>query len=224
MKRAVWPWTPFTSAPAATLDCRSDALSSARCCTAIPWSSIPMSPRGSTATGSSSARATAPCSCMAGCICLVFQDSTSTKCPSPLLLNPRPLILFCLTSPSLPLLQVSKFRALHSMTPGHPEWRETPGVEATTGPLGQGTSNAVGYAVSQKMAAGKYNTAEHKIFSNKIFCLAGDGCMQAIGPPRLALCPAPPCPHTHYPLPGGRGYGGACFCRSLQAGQPCPHL
>ena len=82
-------------------------------------------------------------------------------------------------------LQVSKFRALHSITPGHPEWRETPGVEATTGPLGQGTSNAVGYAVSQKMAAGKYNTAEHKIFDNKVFCLAGDGCMQATPRPRF---------------------------------------
>ncbi len=95
-------------------------------------------------------------------------------------------------------LQVSKFRVLHSMTPGHPEWRETPGVEATTGPLGQGTSNAVGYAVSQKMAAGKYNTPEHKIFNNKIFCLAGDGCMQVTRHPpfiasfayllRLTLC------------------------------------
>ena len=84
-------------------------------------------------------------------------------------------------------LQVSKFRALHSITPGHPEWRETPGVEATTGPLGQGTSNAVGYAVSQKMAAGKYNTAEHKIFDNKIFCLAGDGCMQATPRPH-SMC------------------------------------
>jgi len=80
--------------------------------------------------------------------------------------------------PGVDIDQVSKFRALHSITPGHPEWRETPGVEATTGPLGQGTSNAVGYAVSQKMAAGKYNTAEHKIFTNKIYCLAGDGCMQ----------------------------------------------
>jgi transketolase len=88
---------------------------------------------------------------------------------------------------------VTKFRALHSITPGHPEWRETPGVEATTGPLGQGTSNAVGYAMSQKMAAGKYNTAEHKIFDNKIFCLAGDGCMQATRSPHFMYSPYVTC-------------------------------
>ena len=94
---------------------------------------------------------------------------------------------------------MTKFRALHSITPGHPEWRETPGVEATTGPLGQGTSNAVGYAMSQKMAAGKYNTAEHKIFDNKIFCLAGDGCMQATRSPHFyvfTLCHLFSCSHV----------------------------
>ncbi len=74
--------------------------------------------------------------------------------------------------------QVKKFRVLGSHTPGHPEFHETAGVEATTGPLGQGISNAVGYAVSQKMAAAKYNTAAHTIFDNHIVCLAGDGCMQ----------------------------------------------
>ncbi len=74
--------------------------------------------------------------------------------------------------------QVKKFRALGSHTPGHPEFHETAGVEATTGPLGQGISNAVGYAVSQKMAAAKYNTAAHTVFDNHIVCLAGDGCMQ----------------------------------------------
>ena len=74
--------------------------------------------------------------------------------------------------------QVQKFRALGSHTPGHPEFHETAGVEATTGPLGQGISNAVGYAVSQKMAAAKYNTGAHPILDNHIFCLAGDGCMQ----------------------------------------------
>ena len=74
--------------------------------------------------------------------------------------------------------QVKKFRALGSHTPGHPEFHETAGVEATTGPLGQGVSNAVGYAVSQKMAAAKYNTAAHTVFDNHIVCLAGDGCMQ----------------------------------------------
>jgi transketolase len=79
---------------------------------------------------------------------------------------------------SVPIDQVKKFRALGSHTPGHPEFHETEGVEATTGPLGQGVSNAVGYAVSQKMAAAKYNTSAHTIFDNHIVALAGDGCMQ----------------------------------------------
>jgi len=78
----------------------------------------------------------------------------------------------------LSLEEVKNFRQLHSMTPGHPEFDETPGVEATTGPLGQGIGNAVGYALSAKMAAAKYNTAEHTIFDQSIFVLAGDGCMQ----------------------------------------------
>ncbi|MGB8167410.1 MAG: 1-deoxy-D-xylulose-5-phosphate synthase N-terminal domain-containing protein, partial [Chthoniobacteraceae bacterium] len=79
---------------------------------------------------------------------------------------------------SIDLDQVKKFRVLGSHTPGHPEFHETPGVEATTGPLGQGVANAVGYAVSQKMAAAKYNTTAHTIFDNHIVALAGDGCMQ----------------------------------------------
>jgi transketolase len=70
------------------------------------------------------------------------------------------------------------FRQLHSKTPGHPEFRETPGVESTTGPLGQGIGNAVGMAMSQKMAAARFNTPEHTLFDNHIVCLAGDGCMQ----------------------------------------------
>src|SRR5580658_688268 len=78
----------------------------------------------------------------------------------------------------LDIEQIKKFRALGSHTPGHPEFHETAGVEATTGPLGQGVANAVGYAVSQKMAAAHYNTPEHTIFDNHIVALAGDGCMQ----------------------------------------------
>jgi transketolase len=73
---------------------------------------------------------------------------------------------------------LAKFRVLHSITPGHPEFHETPGVESTTGPLGQGVGNAVGYALSGKMAAATYNTAEHKIIDNHVFALAGDGCLQ----------------------------------------------
>jgi len=78
----------------------------------------------------------------------------------------------------LPLDQIKKFRSLHSITPGHPEFGETPGVEATTGPLGQGVANAVGYAMSQKMAAARFNTPQHTIFDNHVVCLAGDGCLQ----------------------------------------------
>uniref|UniRef100_A0A7S4LH27 transketolase n=1 Tax=Eutreptiella gymnastica TaxID=73025 RepID=A0A7S4LH27_9EUGL len=80
--------------------------------------------------------------------------------------------------PEVSLDQVKNFRAMGSNTPGHPEFAETPGVEATTGPLGQGIANAVGYAVSQKMAAAKYNTKDHVIFDNKVVALCGDGCMQ----------------------------------------------
>ena len=78
----------------------------------------------------------------------------------------------------LPIEQVKKFRALHSTTPGPPEFHETPGVECTTGPLGQGIGNAVGMAMSGKMAAARFNTAEHTIFDYHVVCLAGDGCMQ----------------------------------------------
>jgi transketolase len=78
----------------------------------------------------------------------------------------------------IPMEQIAKFRSLHSMTPGHPEFRETPGIEATTGPLGQGIGNAVGMAVAGQMAAARFNTPEHPIFDYHIVCLAGDGCMQ----------------------------------------------
>ena len=73
---------------------------------------------------------------------------------------------------------IKNFRQLHSKTPGHPEFGETPGVEATTGPLGQGVGNAVGMAVAAKMAEARFNTKEHPIFDHKIVCLAGDGCLQ----------------------------------------------
>ena len=74
--------------------------------------------------------------------------------------------------------EVKNFRQLHSITAGHPEFHETPGVEATTGPLGQGVGNAVGYALSAKRAAAHFNTAEHTIFDQHIFALLGDGCLQ----------------------------------------------
>src|SRR3989475_3591759 len=78
----------------------------------------------------------------------------------------------------LPMSEIIRFRQLHSKTPGHPEFGETPGVECTTGPLGQGVGNATGIAVAMKMAAARFNTGEHRIFDQHVICLAGDGCMQ----------------------------------------------
>ena len=78
----------------------------------------------------------------------------------------------------IPMEQIAKFRTLHSITPGHPEFRDTPGIEATTGPLGQGVGNAVGMAVAGQMAAARFNTPDHAIFDYHVVCLAGDGCMQ----------------------------------------------
>jgi transketolase len=78
----------------------------------------------------------------------------------------------------LSLDEIKHFRQWGSKTPGHPEFHMTAGVEATTGPLGQGVGNAVGHAVASRMLAGRFNTAEHKIFDPTIWCLAGDGCLQ----------------------------------------------
>lgn len=77
----------------------------------------------------------------------------------------------------LSLEEIKRFRQLHSRTPGHPEYGHTPGVEATTGPLGQGVGNAVGMALGLKMLAARFNKPEATLFRNKVFCLAGDGCM-----------------------------------------------
>src|SRR5207302_8452315 len=60
----------------------------------------------------------------------------------------------------LPMSEIKRFRQLHSKTPGHPEFGVTPGVECTTGPLGQGVGNSVGISVATKMAAARFNTAE----------------------------------------------------------------
>ncbi len=76
------------------------------------------------------------------------------------------------------LAEVKNFRVLHSITPGHPEFHETPGVEATTGPLGQGIGNAVGYALSGKRAAARFNTSDHTIFDHHVIAIHGDGCLQ----------------------------------------------
>ncbi len=79
---------------------------------------------------------------------------------------------------NLPKQEIINFRQLHSITPGHPEFGETDGVECTTGPLGQGVGNAVGMAVAAKHCAALFNTPEHQIIDHKIICLAGDGCLQ----------------------------------------------
>lgn len=78
----------------------------------------------------------------------------------------------------LPMDELKNFRQLGSHTPGHPEFGDTVGVEATTGPLGQGIGNAVGYALSGKRAAAKFNTEEHTIFDHHVIALSGDGCLQ----------------------------------------------
>lgn len=78
----------------------------------------------------------------------------------------------------LTLDDIKAFRKKGSKTAGHPEFRYAPGIECTTGPLGQGVANSVGFALSAKRAAGRFNTAEHTLFDQTIYCLAGDGCMQ----------------------------------------------
>src|SRR5213594_353169 len=78
----------------------------------------------------------------------------------------------------LSMEEIKRFRQLHSKTPGHPEFGDTPGVECTTGPLGQGVGNAVGISVATKMAAARFNTDEHKIFDQHVICLCSDGDMQ----------------------------------------------
>lgn len=72
---------------------------------------------------------------------------------------------------------IKNFRQLHSKTPGHPEYGHTDGIEVTTGPLGQGVANAVGIALGMKLLGAKFNNDKQKIIDNKVFCLAGDGCI-----------------------------------------------
>jgi transketolase len=78
----------------------------------------------------------------------------------------------------LPLEELKKFRQWGSKTAGHPEFGHTAGVEATTGPLGQGIANAVGMAIAQKYLAARYNKDNHKIFDYHIYTICGDGCLQ----------------------------------------------
>jgi transketolase len=82
----------------------------------------------------------------------------------------------------IPMSEVKNFRQHNSMTPGHPEFpnseHNTPGIEATTGPLGQGVVNAAGIAAAQKMEQAMFNTKDHTIFDSVSISLCGDGCLQ----------------------------------------------
>ena len=77
----------------------------------------------------------------------------------------------------LPADELRRFRQLGSKTPGHPEYGHTPGVETTTGPLGQGLANAVGMALAERMLAQRCNTDEHTVVDHRVWVLAGDGCL-----------------------------------------------
>jgi len=85
--------------------------------------------------------------------------------------------LLHLTGYDLGLEDLQNFRQLHSRTPGHPELGYTPGVETTTGPLGQGLANAVGMAMAERTLAAQFNRPEHTIVDHFTYCFVGDGCL-----------------------------------------------
>lgn len=85
--------------------------------------------------------------------------------------------LLHLTGYDLPLHELKNFRQLHSKTPGHPEHGVTPGVETTTGPLGQGLANAVGMALAEKLLAAEFNREGHTIVDHHTYVFLGDGCL-----------------------------------------------
>ena len=84
--------------------------------------------------------------------------------------------LLHLTGYDLQMEEIRRFRQLHSRTPGHPEVGLTPGVETTTGPLGQGLANAVGFALAERLLAAEFNRPGHEIVAHRTFVFAGDGC------------------------------------------------
>ncbi len=82
-----------------------------------------------------------------------------------------------LTGYDLPMNELRNFRQLHSRTAGHPEYSETPGVETTTGPLGQGVANAVGMALAEKVLARRFNREGHEVVNHRTWVFLGDGCL-----------------------------------------------
>ena len=85
--------------------------------------------------------------------------------------------LLHLTGYDLPIEEIRRFRQLHSKTPGHPEVGVTPGVETTTGPLGQGFANAVGFALAERLLAAEFNRPGHAIVDHFTYVFLGDGCL-----------------------------------------------
>lgn len=85
--------------------------------------------------------------------------------------------LLHLTGYDLPLEELKNFRQLHSKTPGHPEYSYTPGIETTTGPLGQGLANAVGMALAERTLAAQFNRGDYDIINHYTYVTVGDGCL-----------------------------------------------
>ena len=85
--------------------------------------------------------------------------------------------LLHLTGYDLPIEELKRFRQLHSKTPGHPEYGYAPGVETTTGPLGQGITNAVGMALAEKILAAEFNRPGHTVVDHRTWVFLGDGCL-----------------------------------------------
>ena len=85
--------------------------------------------------------------------------------------------LLHLSGYDLPMAEIRKFRQLHSRTPGHPERGYTPGIETTTGPLGQGLANAVGFAIAERLLAAEFNRPGHALVDHFTYVFVGDGCL-----------------------------------------------
>src|SRR4249920_3675217 len=99
--------------------------------------------------------------------------------------------LLHLTGYDLSMDEIRNFRQMHSKTPGHPEVDVTPGIETTTGPLGQGLTNAVGMALAEKLLAAEFNRDGHEIVDHRTYVFIGDGClMEGISHEACALAGA----------------------------------